>query len=128
MLLVLYAVGTVELELESTSALILLMFVIPLAFTLSGFLMWILHSLNSLSDNFSLWMPSHVSVLGTMAQLIVRKQRYKLRMFKRLYYILLATVVVIAIFFVMSSVSFSNRLAEGAPVIHESVFILANVL
>jgi len=104
------------------------MFVIPLAFTLSGFLMWILHSLNSLSDNFSLWMPSHVSVLGTMAQLIVRKQRYKLRMFKRLYYILLATVVVIAIFFVMSSVSFSNRLAEGAPVIHESVFILANVL
>jgi hypothetical protein len=34
-------------------------------------------------------------------------------MFKRLYYILLATVVVIAIFFVVSSVSFSDRLAEG---------------
>ena len=43
---VLYAVGIVELELESTSALILLLFVIPLAFTLSGFLMWIMHSLN----------------------------------------------------------------------------------
>ena len=43
---VLYAVGIVELELESTSALILLLFIIPLAFTLSGFLMWILYSLN----------------------------------------------------------------------------------
>ena len=44
--LVLYAVGIVELELESTSALVLLIFVIPLAFTLSGFLLWILYSLN----------------------------------------------------------------------------------
>lgn len=43
---VLYAVGIVELELESTSALVLLMFIIPLAFTLSSFLMWILYSLN----------------------------------------------------------------------------------
>jgi hypothetical protein len=46
LLLVLYAVGVVELELESTSALVLLLFVIPLAFTLSGFLLWILYSLN----------------------------------------------------------------------------------
>lgn len=92
---VLYAVGIVELELESTSALILLMFVVPLAFTLSGFLMWILYSLN-----------------GTITQLSVRKQRYKLRMFKRLYYILLGTVVIIAVFFVISSMSFSDRLAE----------------
>ncbi|KAF8560018.1 protein PTM1 [Imleria badia] len=92
---VLYAVGIVELELESTSALVLLLFIIPLAFTLSGFLMWILYSLN-----------------GTMTQLTIRKQRYKLTMFKRLYYILLATVVVIAIFFVVSSMAFSDRLAE----------------
>ena len=46
---VLYAVGIVELELESTSALILLLFVIPLAFTLSGFLLWIMYALNGLS-------------------------------------------------------------------------------
>ncbi|KAG6817752.1 hypothetical protein H0H87_004543 [Tephrocybe sp. NHM501043] len=94
-LLVLYAVGIVELELESTSALVLLMFVIPLAFTLSGFLLWIMYSLNA-----------------TIAQLRARKQKYKLKMFERLYYILLATVVVIAIFFVVSSMSFSGRLAE----------------
>lgn len=43
---VLYAVGIVELQLESTSALVLLLFIIPLAFTLSGFLMWIIYSLN----------------------------------------------------------------------------------
>ncbi|KAF9225433.1 hypothetical protein BS17DRAFT_701032 [Gyrodon lividus] len=92
---VLYAVGIVELELESTSALILLIFIIPLAFTLSGFLMWIMYSLN-----------------GTMMQLTIRKQRYKLNMFKRLYYILLVTVVVITVFFIVSSFAFSDRLAE----------------
>lgn len=45
--IVLYAIGIVELELESTSALILLLFVIPLAFTLSAFLLWIMFALNS---------------------------------------------------------------------------------
>jgi len=92
---VLYAVGIVELELESTSALVLLLFVIPLAFTLSGFLLWIMYSLNT-----------------TMAQLKARKQRYKLGMFTKLYRILLGTVAVIAVFFVVSSLSFSERLAE----------------
>lgn len=46
---VLYAIGIVELQLESTSALVLLLFVIPLAFTLSGFLLWIMYSLNGSS-------------------------------------------------------------------------------
>ena len=45
----LYAIGIVELELESTSALVLLLFVIPLAFTLSAFLLWIMFALNSQS-------------------------------------------------------------------------------
>jgi len=44
--LVLYGIGIVELQLESTSALVLLLFIIPLAFTLSGFLLWIMYSLN----------------------------------------------------------------------------------
>lgn len=92
---VLYAIGIVELELESTSAFVLLIFVIPLAFTLSGFLLWILYSLNA-----------------TITQLAARKQRYKLRMFTWLYRILLMTVIVIAIFFVVSSLTFSGRLAE----------------
>lgn len=50
---------------------------------------------------------------ATIAQLKARKQRYKLGMFQRLHYILLFVVVVIAIFFVVSSLSFSGRLAEG---------------
>lgn len=45
---VLYSVGIVELELESTSALVLLLFVIPLAFTLSGFMLWIMYALNGM--------------------------------------------------------------------------------
>jgi hypothetical protein len=44
--IVLYAVGIVELEFESTSAFVLLLFVVPLAFTLSGFLLWILYALS----------------------------------------------------------------------------------
>lgn len=92
---VLYAVGIVELILESTSALVLLLFVIPLAFTLSAFLLWIMYALN-----------------GTIAQLKARKQRYKLSMFTKLHRILLGVVLVISIFFVVSSLSFSNRLAE----------------
>ncbi|KAI9512542.1 lung seven transmembrane receptor-domain-containing protein [Russula earlei] len=92
---VLYAVGIVELEFESTSALVLLLFVVPLAFTLSAFLMWILWSLNA-----------------TIAQLGARKQHYKLRMFQRLRYILLAVVFVVSIFFVVSTLTFTGRLAE----------------
>ncbi|THH33161.1 hypothetical protein EUX98_g1064 [Antrodiella citrinella] len=92
---VLYAVGIVELEFESTSAFVLLLFVIPLAFTLSGFLLWILYSLNA-----------------TISQLAARKQRYKLRMFTWLYRILMLTVLVITIFFIVSSFTFSGRLAE----------------
>ncbi|KAH9944248.1 lung seven transmembrane receptor-domain-containing protein [Epithele typhae] len=92
---VLYAVGIVELELESSSAFVLLLFVIPLALTLSGFLLWIIYALNA-----------------TIAQLAARKQHYKLSMFVWLHRILLLTVVVIAIFFVVSSMTFSGRLAE----------------
>ncbi|KAK7041690.1 hypothetical protein VNI00_008979 [Paramarasmius palmivorus] len=95
---ILYAIGIVELELESTSGLVLLLFVIPLAFTLSGFLLWIMYSLNA-----------------TIAQLRARKQRYKLRMFEKLNWILMFSVLVILIFFVVSSFSFSGRLAEGSP-------------
>nr|AAZ14927.1 putative mannosyltransferase [Coprinellus disseminatus] len=93
---VIYAIGIVELELESTSALMLLLFIIPLAFTLSGFLLWIMYALN-----------------GTIQQLEARKQHYKLRMFKRLHYILYFVVLAITIFFFISSMSFSGRGQQG---------------
>ncbi|KAF8756042.1 Lung seven transmembrane receptor [Rhizoctonia solani] len=93
---VLYAMGMVELELESASALLLLMFVIPLSFTLSGFLLWIMYALN-----------------GTMAELADRKQTYKLSMFRTLYRILLCGVIVIGAFFVVSSMRLLESLDEG---------------
>ncbi|EAU92776.2 hypothetical protein CC1G_01821 [Coprinopsis cinerea okayama7 len=101
---ILYAIGIVELEMESTSALLLLLFIIPLAFTLSGFLLWIMYSLNA-----------------TIQQLRARKQRYKLRMFTRLHYILIFAVVVIGAFFVVSSMSFSGRLAEATLAMSDEI-------
>ena len=113
---VLYAIEIVELEFESTSALILLIFVIPLAFTLSGFLLWIMYSLNGTCFRSHGWLPLSYSLAATMSQLAARKQRYKLRMFRWLYRILVMTVVIIAIFFAVSSFTFSGRLAEGNSV------------
>lgn len=58
-----------------------------------------------------------IASTATIAQLATRKQNYKLSMFKWLHRILLLTVLVIAIFFVVSSLTFSGRLAEGT--LHE---------
>ena len=55
-----------------------------------------------------------VFFLATIAQLRARKQRYKLRMFQRLHLVLLFAVLVVIAFFVVSSMSFSGRLAEGS--------------
>ncbi|KAM5539602.1 hypothetical protein V8D89_006711 [Ganoderma adspersum] len=92
----LYAVGIIELELQSRYAFILLLFSIPLALALSGFLLgWIIYSLNA-----------------TISQLAAGKQHYKLSMFTWLRRILLMTVVVAAVFFAMWSMRFPARLAE----------------
>lgn len=56
---------------------------------------------------------AHLRIKATINQLAARKQRYKLRMFSRLYKLLLFTVLMITIFFVVSSMTFSGRLAEG---------------
>ena len=50
---------------------------------------------------------------ATIAQLRARKQHYKLRMFQKLQYILLFVVFVISIFFIVSTLTFTGRLAEG---------------
>jgi sensor histidine kinase YesM len=51
------------------------------------------------------------TAVGTITELQVRKQRYKLTMFTRLYRILWLAVLLIGIFFVVSTLSFSSRLA-----------------
>ncbi|WVF66945.1 hypothetical protein IAT40_001688 [Kwoniella sp. CBS 6097] len=92
---VMYAVGTVEVELDSASLITVLLLIFPLALTLTAFLMWIIVSLN-----------------GTILHLQARKQRYKLQMFQRLWRILIISVIAVAAFFVVSSMSLSNRLDE----------------
>lgn len=63
-------------------------------------------------------------VIATIAQLAARKQRYKLGMFSWLYRILMMTVFVIAVFFVVSSLTFSGRLAEGTVYIPFTIYCL----
>lgn len=69
--------------------------IFPLSFTLTAFLMWIIVSLN-----------------GTILHLQQRKQNFKLAMFQSLYRILIIAVIAVAAFFVLSSISLSNRMDE----------------
>ena len=52
-------------------------------------------------------------IAGTIMFLQTHKQRMKLQMFQRLWRILIMAVIAIAAFFVVSSMSLSNRLDEG---------------
>ncbi|KAK4055494.1 hypothetical protein OIV83_000040 [Microbotryomycetes sp. JL201] len=88
----LYSLGTVMIPLDSEGFFVLF-FVVPLAITLTAFLMWIMISLNS-----------------TILDLSARRQTYKKTMFTRLYRILIMAIVVIFAFFIISSLSFSSRL------------------
>nr|XP_019050058.1 major facilitator protein [Kwoniella bestiolae CBS 10118]OCF28988.1 major facilitator protein [Kwoniella bestiolae CBS 10118] len=92
---VMYSVGTVEVQLDSASLITVMLLIFPLSLTLTAFLMWIIVSLN-----------------GTIMHLQARKQRYKLQMFQRLWRILIISVIAVAAFFVVSSMSLSNRLDE----------------
>jgi cell division protein FtsL len=71
------------------------------------------------TNTLTIFILTDLEPAATIAQLKARKQRYKLKMFTRLYRILLLTVVIIAVFFVISSLSFSDRLAEGNPELTE---------
>jgi Lung seven transmembrane receptor len=65
-----------------------------------------------------------VFLIATIGHLRARKQRYKLKMFQRLHLVLLFAVLVVIAFFVVSSMSFSGRLAEGSW----SFFLLLSLL
>ncbi|KAM0789008.1 hypothetical protein ACM66B_003076 [Microbotryomycetes sp. NB124-2] len=88
----LYSLGTVMVPLDSEGFFVLF-FVVPLAMTLTAFLMWIMFALNS-----------------TILDLGARRQTYKKTMFTRLYRILVMAIIVIFAFFIISSLSFSSRL------------------
>ncbi|OAV91518.1 hypothetical protein PTTG_03861 [Puccinia triticina 1-1 BBBD Race 1] len=91
---VVYAIGMAVFPFE-TAGLWIFFMVFPLAFTLTGFMMWIMAAL------------AH-----TIQDLEARKQTFKTQMFVRLHRILIGAAIVIVIFFFVSSVSFSNRLQQ----------------
>lgn len=103
-----YSVGTVKVELDSASVLVVLLLIFPLSFSLTAYLMWIIISLNGELSTSHIMLTS-----GTIMHLQERKQTFKLRMFKRLYRILISAVIAVGAFFVLSSISLSNRLEEG---------------
>lgn len=93
----LYSVGIVLLSIEAGGTWVFL-FIFPLAFTLTALMMWSLNSLNA-----------------TIAYLTQRKQFFKLAYFQRLYRILVAAIVVIGLFFVVSTFAFSQSGGESFP-------------
>ncbi|GAA5967802.1 hypothetical protein JCM3765_001442 [Sporobolomyces pararoseus] len=94
---ILYSLGAKAIPIDSSSFFIIF-FVIPLAFTLTAFLTWIMYSLST-----------------TITDLGARRQTYKRSMFVRLQYILFTSIFVIFLFFVISAVSFSSRLRSSFP-------------
>lgn len=88
---VIYAVASLSITPDSAGPLVLLV-VLPLAGTLTAFYIW---TLNSLS--------------GTMKDLIDRKQKVKALMYKKLWWCILGSIVVIFGFFFINSFLFASR-------------------
>ncbi|KDQ19742.1 hypothetical protein BOTBODRAFT_101250 [Botryobasidium botryosum FD-172 SS1] len=91
-----YGIAIVEVDIDTTSFLTAMIFVIPLSVTMNTFLLWIMYAFNR-----------------TILELSNRKQQYKMRMFQRLYRILIATVIVILALFFLSSYAFYHRFSEN---------------
>lgn len=88
---VIYAVASLSITPESAGPLVLLV-ILPLAATLTAFYVWTLNSLNL-----------------TMKDLIDRKQKTKALMYKRLWWCILGSIVVIFGFFFINSFAFAGR-------------------
>ena len=88
---VIYAVASLTITPENAGPLVLLV-ILPLAASLTAFYVWTLNSLNF-----------------TMKDLLERKQSVKATMYRKLWYIILASIVVIFGFFFLNSFTFAGR-------------------
>ena len=86
-----YAIASLSITPDSAGPLVLLV-ILPLAATLTAFYVWTLSSLNL-----------------TMKDLADRKQKTKFLMYKRLWWCLLGSIMVIFGFFFINSISFAGR-------------------
>lgn len=91
---VVYAVASLTITPDSAGPLVMLV-ILPLAATLTAFYVWTLNSLKL-----------------TMKELLERKQNVKLLMYKRLWWVLLGSIVVIFGFFFLNSLTFAGH---GSP-------------
>ncbi|MCJ1366694.1 hypothetical protein MMC16_005824 [Acarospora aff. strigata] len=88
---VIYAVASLSVTPDSAGPLVLLV-ILPLAATLTAFYVWTLNSLNL-----------------TMKDLLERKQSVKAMMYKKLWWCILGSIVVIFGFFFINSFTFAGR-------------------
>lgn len=88
---VIYAVASLSITPENAGPLVLLV-VMPLAATLTAFYVWTLNSLNA-----------------TMKDLLDRKQTVKAKMYKKLWWCILGSIIVIFGFFFLNSFTFASR-------------------
>lgn len=91
---VIYAIASLSLTPESAGPLVLLV-VLPLAGTLTAFYVWTLNSLNA-----------------TMKDLVERKQTVKAGMYRKLWWCILLSIVVIFVFFFVNSWTFAGQSDE----------------
>lgn len=88
---VIYGVASLSITPDSAGPLVLLI-VLPLAGTLTAFYVWTLNSLNA-----------------TMKDLIDRKQKTKAMMYKKLWWCILVSIIVIFGFFFINSIAFAGQ-------------------
>lgn len=88
---VIYAIASLTITPDNAGPLVLLV-ILPLAGSLTAFYVWTLNSLNY-----------------TMKDLLERKQSVKAMMYRKLWYIILGSIVVIFAFFFLNSFSFAGR-------------------
>ncbi|KAL8812926.1 MAG: hypothetical protein Q9200_000665 [Gallowayella weberi] len=97
---VIYAVGSLSITPDNAGPLVLFV-ILPLAGTLTAFYVWTLNSLNY-----------------TMKDLLERKQSVKAMMYKKLWWCILASIVVIFGFFFLNSFTFAERSAPDFVPMH----------
>ncbi|KAL8860710.1 MAG: hypothetical protein Q9178_002740 [Gyalolechia marmorata] len=97
---VIYAVASLSITPDNAGPLILFV-ILPLAGTLTAFYVWTLNSLNY-----------------TMKDLLERKQSVKAMMYKKLWWCILASIIVIFGFFFLNSFTFAERSSPDFVPLH----------
>lgn len=90
---VIYTLGTMLLSPE-TAGLLILLVIFPLSITMTIFYVWTLNS-----------------ITNTIRDLELRKQHVKVIMYKRLYKLLLFSVIAVIAIFILNMLAFSGRMA-----------------